>query len=118
MYLKTSQIASSLGITTRRVEQLVAEGYARKAPKRGECHAPWMIHLYAGLKEAARRKDQKIPPTDAGLAVCISWNALERIEGPPSKASIDLLAGAFELEGFTRDECLIYLGRARQWWGR
>ena len=117
MYMETTELASVLGVSYRRLRQLIEQGYSKAAPNRGMCHAAWFLHCYAGL-QIATDKHLKIPPQDAGFAVCISWLGGAFRQNAPKKADIDLLVGSFEREGFSRDDCLMNLGRAKQWWSR
>lgn len=119
MYLNTAEFAEVLGVTYRRLRQLIEQGYAKEATNRGECHAPWMLHLMTGLQMASDR-NIKLPPREAPLAVCISWILGAGIpgDGEPTKADMEVLAESFKAEGYTRDECIFTLGRAREWWTR
>lgn len=120
MYLSTTEFAETLGVTYRRLRQLIEQGYSKEAPKRGECHAPWMLHLLTGLQMASDRSI-KLSAKDAPLAVCISWIiGIPGIpgEGEPSKEDIEILAESFKREGYSRDDCLMTLGRAKEWWAK
>ena len=53
MYINTSQVASYLGISSRRVRKLLAENRIKGAYK---CGHVWLIPLYNGMPQVIERK--------------------------------------------------------------
>lgn len=99
--------ADYLGLTERRLHQLIAE-WDISQPSRAHVDFPWLMYAHCGLKITA---DQKRKPGDVGELVAIAWVVGV---GGPAQATKEAhhLAALFVRNGRREQDAWIALGRA------
>lgn len=105
--LPTKTVADYLGLTERRLHQLIAD-WDIPQPRRAHVDLSWVLHGYCGLKMTA---GQKRKTADFGELAAIAW--IVGIGGPAEATrEAHLLAALFVRNGRREQDALIALGRA------
>lgn len=105
-FLSTEEIADLLEVTPRRVRQLVEESGAGASTRNAHDFC-WLLHYYAAQKPAPAAIKE------AGPAVMVAWSVLATAGGF-SDVDVEGIAALFARNGYSRDEAMQAIGRARQ----
>lgn len=99
--------AACMGLTERRLHQLIAE-WDIPQPRRAHVDLPWVLYAHSGYKMTAA---QKRKPADVGELVALAWSVGV---GGPEQATKEAphLSALFVRNGRREQDALIALGRA------